>query len=195
MKNASTKNEWYEIWTGAHDNMDKYLQINSWASEQGKEYNTDLTSARWWTKDGGHLGSNACNLLKGSDGQQFPPGVSDTDTLYVFATDICRSIYLKYVEDVDVDGIKALRFAPPSEAFQVNRTDNLGFCKEIEKNVPWDNCTMETSDPDVLDLSICFANESYTGSCLDGLLDITKCMEEAPVVISNPHFFQVSSFL
>ena len=54
--------------------MDDYLQINKWGPDKDNLWE-DLTPANWWTPNNGYNDSNACNLLKGSDGQQFPPYV------------------------------------------------------------------------------------------------------------------------
>lgn len=194
-KNGSTKNEWYEAWTGTRDHLDQFLQINKWGQDENGALYEDLTRANWWTENGGINGSNACNLLKGSDGQQFPPFVKNDDIFHVFASDICRTIFVTYQNEQDIDGIKALRFSPPTKAFQVNTTTNVGFCMEIEKNVPWDECYKEVEgDPEIYDLTNCFNHVNYTGRCHDGLLDVTKCKQQAPGIISNPHFYQVSLF-
>ena len=83
-----------------------------------------------------------------------------------------------------------LRFAPPAKGLQVNTTDNIGFCMEIEPDVDWDNCTSPTEDENILDLEKCFEDPNYTEKCQDGTLDITNCMK-APVIMSLPHFYQV----
>ena len=33
---------------------------------------------------------------------------------------------------------------------QVNTTDNVGFCMQVEKWVDWDNCINETENPNIL---------------------------------------------
>ena len=70
----------------------------------------------------------------------------------------------------------------PARALQVNTTLNLGFCKQIQPEVDWDNCTVEeTSNPNpedtILDISSCQANFTAASECMDGVQDITKCME------------------
>ena len=100
-----------------------------------------------------------------------------------------------YQDDQDVHGINALRFVAPSIALQVNTTANIGFCMELEPNVPWDDCIQITDDPEILNLDICFNDTNYSGHCYDGTLDITRCMQKAPVIMSSPHFYQVSACL
>ena len=126
-----------------------------------------------------------------TDGQQFPPGVKDEDKLYIFATDLCRKMFLNYKDTQDIEGIDALRFVPPPKALQVNTLENIGFCMEIEPDVDWDSCIKPIEGSDELDISECLEDDNYQGNCHDGLLDISKCMKNAPVIISSPHFFQV----
>ena len=57
----------------------------------------------------------------------------DSDKLYIFQTDVCRSLFITYQDDVDIHGIPALRFVAPPIALQVNTTANIGFCMEIER--------------------------------------------------------------
>ena len=75
---------------------------------------------------------------------------------------------------VDVKGIPALQFAPPPQALQVNTTDNVGFCMEIEKWVNWTGCIKETDDPEILNLDSCFSDPEYLSTCWDGTWNITK---------------------
>ena len=72
--------------------MDRYAEIEQWGPSLDNLYD-DLTPADWWTPQGGYLGSNACNTLKGTDGQQFHPDISKKERLWLFQTDICRSMY------------------------------------------------------------------------------------------------------
>ena len=187
-RNDSAYYEYYSLHSG-FSNLDKYSQIDKWGPLPGELYE-DLTPAKWWKSDGGYNGSNACNLLQGSNGLQFPPGVTNDDKLYVFSTDLCRSLFTIHKSDNDDDGIFVKRFYVPAEAFQINTTANIGYCMEYEKDVPWNECLQPTDDPDILDISQCTEHPDYSGHCIDGILDITKCMGNAPMVISAPHFYQ-----
>ena len=40
--------------------------------------------------------NNICNWPRGTDGQQFHPYVKDNERLWIFQTDICRSLYMNY---------------------------------------------------------------------------------------------------
>ena len=77
-----------------------------------------------------------------------------------------------------------MKFSLPARALQVNTALNLGFCKQIQPNVDWDNCVVEKKpDPNpedtILDISKCKDDANYSAAfeCADGMMDITKCME------------------
>ena len=42
--------------------------------------------------DGNKLGNNMCNILKGTDGYQFPPGVQMENPLWIFNPAFCRCV-------------------------------------------------------------------------------------------------------
>ena len=100
-------------------------------------------------------------------------------------------MFINYKEDQNIGGIPALRFVAAPIALQVNTTENIGFCMEIEPDVDWDKCIKPTEDSDILDLKDCFEDPNYKGKCFDGTLDITRCMGKAPIVVSSPHFYAV----
>ena len=49
----------------------------------------------WWNNaadvEGNKFGNNTCNILKGTDGTQFPSGVSKENPLWIFNPAFCRS--------------------------------------------------------------------------------------------------------
>ncbi|XP_039606711.1 lysosome membrane protein 2a [Polypterus senegalus] len=113
------------------------------------------STLKWWS-------SNESNMINGTDGSTFHPLISKDELLYIFAADLCRSIYIAFEKDVEVKGIPAYRFAPPSEVLAApeKNPSNAGFC------VP-------------------------SGACLGaGVLKVSVCRNDAPVVVSFPHFFQ-----
>lgn len=104
-----------------------------------------------------------CNAINGTDGSMFHPFVQKNDTLFLFSSDICRSIYVQYERESSVKGLRALKFVPPAAVF-ANSSVN-----------PDNGC-------------FCVPNEDY---CLGaGVLNISKCQFGAPVVSSSPHLFQ-----
>ncbi|XP_075785558.1 lysosome membrane protein 2 isoform X2 [Pelodiscus sinensis] len=126
-----------------------YLNFSKIVQWRGKE------SLDWWTTE-------SCNMINGTDGSTFHPLISTDETIYVFSSDFCRSLYVTFDSYVSVSGISAYRFVPPPMVFanvSVN-PDNAGFC------VPAGNCH---------------------GS---GVLNVSACKQGAPIFLSAPHFYQ-----
>ncbi|XP_008334160.1 lysosome membrane protein 2a isoform X2 [Cynoglossus semilaevis] len=131
--------------TGEQNYMD-YGKIDTW---------NGLRQMSWWS-------SNQSNMINGTDGAVFHPLINRNELLYIFAADLCRSIHLAFVEDVEVKGITAYRFAPPRDVLMSPSENpvNEGFC------VP-------------------------AGDCLGtGVLKVSVCRDGAPIVVSFPHFYQ-----
>ncbi|KAM8761356.1 lysosome membrane protein 2a isoform 1-T1 [Acanthopagrus schlegelii] len=143
-KNGTHEGE-FVFHTGEENYMD-FGKIDTW---------NGLRKMSWWS-------SNQSNMINGTDGAVFHPLISRNELLYIFAADLCRSIHLAYVKDVEVKGIQAFRFAPPSDVLMSPKDNptNAGFC------VP-------------------------AGDCLGtGVLKVSVCREGAPIVVSFPHFYQ-----
>uniref|UniRef100_A0A8C4HL59 Lysosome membrane protein 2 n=1 Tax=Dicentrarchus labrax TaxID=13489 RepID=A0A8C4HL59_DICLA len=142
--NASNDGE-YVFFTGQQNYKD-FARVDTWNGE---------SSLSWWTSD-------ECNMINGTNGASFHPVITKNETLYMFSSDLCRSLYALYEEDVTVKGIPGYRFSPPSMVFAnvtVNPA-NAGFC------VPAENCL---------------------GS---GVLNVSPCKQGAPIIMSSPHFYQ-----
>ncbi|XP_035523779.1 lysosome membrane protein 2c [Morone saxatilis] len=142
--NASNDGE-YVFFTGQQNYKD-FARVDTWNGE---------SSLSWWTSD-------ECNMINGTNGGSFHPVITKNETLYMFSSDLCRSLYALYEEDVTVKGIPGYRFSPPSMVF-ANATvnpANAGFC------VPAENCL---------------------GS---GVLNVSPCKQGAPIIMSSPHFYQ-----
>ncbi|KAM8743815.1 lysosome membrane protein 2c [Acanthopagrus schlegelii] len=142
--NASNDGE-YVFFTG-QENYKDFARVDTWNGH---------SSLDWWTSD-------ECNMINGTNGAFFHSVIAKNETLYMFSSDLCRSLYAVYAEDVNVKGIPGYRFSPPSEVFAnltVNPA-NAGFC------VPAGNCL---------------------GS---GVLNVSGCKQGAPIIMSSPHFYQ-----
>ncbi|XP_029016129.1 lysosome membrane protein 2a isoform X2 [Betta splendens] len=143
-KNGTHEGE-FVFHTGEENYLD-YGKIDTW---------NGLRQMSWWS-------SNQSNMINGTDGAVFHPLINRNELLYIFAADLCRSIHLAYVDDVEVKGIQAYRFAPPSDVLMspTDNPTNAGFC------VP-------------------------AGDCLGtGVLKVSVCRQGAPIVVSFPHFYQ-----
>lgn len=111
--------------------------------------------------------SSYCDMINGTDAASFPPFVEKTRVLQFFSSDICRSIYAVFTGEHDLKGISVYRFGLPPRAFAspVQNPDNHCFCLD----------------------------EKITNNCTySGLLDISKCKQGRPVIISLPHFLHAS---
>ncbi|XP_065058153.1 lysosome membrane protein 2-like isoform X2 [Rhopilema esculentum] len=101
------------------------------------------------------------NMINGTDGTHFSPNPSKTERLYIFVSDVCRSLYVKYKKDSYVKDIKLQMYSTTDELFQnatVNK-DNAPFC------VPK-----------------CYGT---------GVLHIGQCLPmNPPILMSGPHFYQ-----
>ncbi|XP_067848532.1 lysosome membrane protein 2-like [Heptranchias perlo] len=117
----------YVFNTGKNDYME-FTKIITWKGQK---------SLSWWT-------SNSSNMINGTDGASFHPLIKKDETLYLFASDICRSLYVMFEKELEVKGIKAYRFVIPKEIFASDHPDNKGFC-------PSENC----HSSGVLNISIC----------------------------------------
>ena len=133
------------VYTGAKNIQD----VQKWKSWKGKD-NFDMYKTRY------------ANMLNGTDGRQFSPGVKKNERIYLILIELCRSVYLTYNHELEDQDIDVYRFAIPQEVF-------------LNGSVDPDNA----------------AFYDY-GFLPTGLLDSRKCRgsgPSAPVFISLPHFY------
>ncbi|XP_063164166.1 platelet glycoprotein 4-like [Candoia aspera] len=111
-----------------------------------------------------------CGMVNGTDGASFAPFVKRSEVLSFFSSDICRSLYGTYDSDQTVKDILLYRFIIPPSAFAspLSNPDNKCFCLK----------------------------EEASQRCIfSGIMDISPCKEEKPVIISLPHFLHGSKVL
>jgi len=70
----------------------------------------------------------------------------------------------------------------------VNTVENVGFCMQVETKVDWDACIETTDDPNFLDLTECYKDPGYQGTCLDGTLNITRYFLTASLNMDFMHY-------
>ena len=46
----------------------------------------------------------------------------------MFVSDLCRSIWVDYETEVEVQGVKAYRYRPPKDVFDMSNGDNFCYC-------------------------------------------------------------------
>ncbi|CAI9722449.1 membrane 2-like [Octopus vulgaris] len=133
----------YIIHSGTKDVNDLGI-IKSW---------NGVSSLPYWN-------SPYCNMINGSDGTLFSPFKTKDSNIYIFSTDICRSVHATFDKKLTVHDIPVNRYTPPPDLFATGDIEpaNKGFC---------------------------------TPNCLpSGLLNVSKCHQDAPIVLSQPHFYQ-----
>ena len=101
------------------------------------------------------------NMINGTDGTFAQPFLDETSIVWIFESDLCRSLYANYNKTIKiVDDIEVLGYSP-SEYFFANHSvnpDNAGFC-------------------------------TPAGNCLPaGVLNLTGCVGGVPIIQSCPHF-------
>ena len=60
-----------------------------------------------------HLFTGICHQIFGTDGEQFGPFINKEERKWIFSREMCRSIWLDFDKEVDVNGILAYRYRPP----------------------------------------------------------------------------------
>lgn len=170
--NGTADNGWYKVNTGLYD-MSKYQKI--------LEYNGgNKLPESWWgtlaiTPSANRTGvKGKCLDLAGTDGTQYAPFVDQDQDLWLFSSDLCRSIYLSYFQEIDMDGVKTMQYRVTPEVLSFSNPENACFCPNVEK------CVKVDEETDTWDLSECT-------HCNDGMLNLIGC-QGAPVIISLPHF-------
>ncbi|XP_075260329.1 lysosome membrane protein 2-like isoform X2 [Convolutriloba macropyga] len=118
--------------------------------------------------------SKYANMINGTDGEVFPVDIDKHARLYVFDSDVCRSLYV--TADLDdpqneVEGVATTKFSAPPELFQMDFEDNAAFCKGGDIN----NCLGDG----LMDVSACyeFMQEKQTGEQMT-----------LSIVMSLPHY-------
>jgi len=170
--NASTLNGWAKIDSG------KYMleKFNSYVEYNGM---TSLPDS-WWPDFGPTPSAHKsgikgiCKDIVGTDGSMYPPFMNKEDDLWLFNSDLCRSIWLSFEDEVDMKGINTYQFSVPGKVLNMSNPDNFCYCPGVEK------CAVEVEGEDRWDMSACT-------HCKDGMLNIMGC-RGAPVVMSTPHF-------
>ena len=109
-----------------------------------------------------------CNAIFGTDGAQFPPFRSKRDKLPIFAPDLCRTLYAIYERETDFKGIPVWRMKLDPKVFEspAMNPDNECFCAHAKKRP--DRCAIR------------------------GIIDLSGCLNGAPLVLSAPHFLGTS---
>lgn len=76
--------------------------------------------------------SDYANDIMGTDGQQMHPFVDRSENITTYCNDIFRSIWLYYVEDKMIHGVRTFKYDLPPEVFALPEVfpPNQGFCSK-----------------------------------------------------------------
>ncbi|CAC5419753.1 SCARB2 [Mytilus coruscus] len=120
--------------------------------------------------------TKSANMVNGTDGTLGPPYLSEDRTLYLFASDICRSVSGEWTSNVKVKDISLRRYTA-GFMYLANATinpENIGFC------TPESNCM----DTGLVNISTCQLSKypdnigfcTPESNCMDtGLVNISTC--------------------
>lgn len=100
-----------------------------------------------------------CKKLKGSPGEFFPPNPSIHEPIHLFTPQMCRSLPYEYEKDIELHGVRGLRFSAGSRAL--------------------DNGTLYEENK-------CYATEESMPS---GVMNVSICNYGHPMFQSLPHFY------
>ncbi|XP_026544879.1 scavenger receptor class B member 1, partial [Notechis scutatus] len=103
----------FTVFTGV-DNINKTHMVDSW---------NGLKEVSYWH-------SEECNMINGTAGEIWPPFMTPSSPVELYAPDACRSLKLNYTQSGNFKGIPVYRYMAPKTLF-ANGTiypPNEGFC-------------------------------------------------------------------
>jgi len=179
---------WWKINSGKYQ-FDLYNQIT--------EFNgmTRLPE-NWWYGFGPTPSAHAsgvrgiCHDIIGTDGISYPPvAINKDDPIWIFNDQLARSIWLNFVDEVDVDGVTTYQYSPRPEVFAMTNPDNFCYCPKVEQCVK-----VDANKEDAWDISDCQNKTLKLEACTDGLLDLQGSYG-VPIIMSTPHFLDAHESL
>ena len=178
---GTTTGSYYTINSGRHD-MHKFLNIEKFRG-------SETLPNEWWpfiapTPSAQEAGvPGVCHDIYGSDGTMFPPFVEKEESKWLFVSELCRSIWLDFDTEVEVEDIEAYRYRPPIDVFKMTNPNNYCYCPEFE------SCAFAEEDKDVWNAADCY---DY---CKDGFIKVGQCYGGLPLIMSAPHYWNVDENL
>ncbi|KAG5684261.1 hypothetical protein PVAND_013497 [Polypedilum vanderplanki] len=125
----------------------------------------EIGNIRLWNHESSTSFFNGkCAALSGSGGDFFNPNISKDDVLQLFSPEMCRSVPMDFEEEVEIHGIKTLKFSGG-----VRAVDNGTIFPENK----------------------CFCSGQCVPS---GLFNVSSCRYGTPVFMSFPHFYHADPY-
>ena len=137
------------------------MQITKWEKKETVNY--------WNNDKSGDISS--CNKIQGSDASGYPPFRKKGDSMYIFTTDMCRSLKLFFESATNFKGIPAFSYSTQNFLNKIGPNFNSScYCiNKIEKALMQDD-----------------------GCLYPGALDMTSCIG-APVILTLPHMLDTDN--
>ncbi|XP_026571978.1 scavenger receptor class B member 1 isoform X2 [Pseudonaja textilis] len=103
----------FTVFTGM-DDINKTHMVDSW---------NGLKEVSYWH-------SEECNMINGTAGELWPPFMTPSSPVELYAPDACRSLKLNYTQSGNFKGIPVYRYMAPKTLFANGTTypPNEGFC-------------------------------------------------------------------
>merc|ERR1719402_305580 len=184
---SNATRSWWKINSGKYQ-FDLYNQIT--------EFNgmTRLPES-WWDSFGPTPSAHTsgvqgiCHDIIGADGTSYPPeAINKEDPIWIFNDQLSRSIWLDFMQEVDVDGVTTYQYSPKPEVFAMTNPDNFCYCPKVEQ------CAKVVENEDAWDIPDCQNKTLKLEACIDGLLDLQGSYG-VPIIMSTPHFLDAHESL
>uniref|UniRef100_A0A1B0FMP8 Plasma membrane glycoprotein CD36 n=1 Tax=Glossina morsitans morsitans TaxID=37546 RepID=A0A1B0FMP8_GLOMM len=121
----------------------------------------------WNGKNTSDFYSPPCNTIKGTPGDLFPPELDSQEPITVFVTDVCRYLNLKPNGSTELYGLQAITWEGTNATL-----DSGAYYPEQE----------------------CFCDASIDECPRGGVADCKKCLHNAPIYASFPHFYLADEY-
>ncbi|VDM77751.1 unnamed protein product, partial [Strongylus vulgaris] len=134
--------------------------------------------------------SPGARLIRGTEGMLFPPFLKKSERIYVFISQLCRSVWLEFQKEVDYKGVPAYRFWLPPEVFDPTSPENEGYCNPTDKKFfGSQNISDDCFPAGLLEISKC-QRSKFLLTSIDGSYyhPIAPLLGQAPIMISLPNF-------
>jgi len=151
-----TSDKTYRVKTGELG-MEDFQQITAWDGKPTLSFWPNIVD-----NDPNEL-DQYCNMINGTDGSMYGPGVTKDDILYIYDSMLCRSMHLTYEKDLEFHGLPVMRFIPPEDMLE---------------------------NPEINNDNLCYCSPDRSNCLGAGFLNMAPCAAGAPVIMSTPHFYQ-----
>lgn len=149
----------FALFINKNTSKEELMPLYTMYTGAGNPYKLATIHSWNWKTEMDFWNTSSCNKVRGSDGAAFNPYIEEQDTLWFFNDKMCRALPLVYSKKVNHKGLPGLRFQPREDVFM------------SAESYPENSC---------------YAGPEYEVG--NGVFDVRVCQEDAPIVLSWPHF-------